>query len=646
MKMPLQAHFAARRSWTAKLRPLGWGAALLLALACPGSMQDVARAQPALPPRYWNRPAYIIDANVDFNLLTVGARERAIVPATPDDPLSSAAFFLYANANGIGGADERHHNLEVDSVTMGGAPVPWRLDGAVLHVATPAPETAPFEVDIAYHGIVPRAPEGAAEDMMGGLGSDLSGLLGGLGGAGAQAAPAKPKNTDYGLYTYGDDILSLSAFWYAQLAVRENGRWADQPPSGLGDVGYSEKSDFQVAFHGLPDDVIVAAPGVETAPDVFRADNVREFAATMSDQYVVNTGTADILGRPVPVTAYTLRKDAATAPKALDVAIHALEIYSRRFGPYEFGSFKVVEAPLRGGAGGMEYSSIVSVAEMLYGDMAAKMGGMISGMNIPGADKMLKSLEGDAGGDGGAPAAAPNVLPDAGAQQGDDGAGAGGAGGMADAVGGLLQQQDEILKTLFEESLAHEVGHQWWCIAVGSDSENHPFLDESLTNWSSMLYWEDRYGKATAAKMIDLHLKSAFTMGIALGGGDKPANLPSDAYTNNLQYGAVIYGKAAIFYAKLRDLVGDDAYFAALRDYYANYRDRLAGPDDLHHLMVARAPDKRDAIDALYQHWINEAHGQEDLGSGTLGGIDLTGMLQSLLGGNLGNIGNLGDLGQ
>ena len=215
--------------------------------------------------------------------------------------------------------------------------------------------------------------------------------------------------------------------------------------------------------------------------------------------------------------------------------------------------------------------------------MGKELGGLMTSLNLPGADELLKSL-------------------------GDDKAGTDG-NAMTGMLGGILGQQKQMLDTMLETTVAHEVAHQWWAIGVGSDSQKHPFVDESLTNWSAMLYYEDRYGKARAAQMSDLNLNTSFSMGAMLGGGDKPANLPTAAYANNLQYGAVVYGKGALFYAKLRALTGDAAFFDALRTYYARFDNKLAGPGDLKAIMIAKSPAKRAQIEALYTRWVDEAHG-------------------------------------
>ncbi len=196
----------------------------------------------------------------------------------------------------------------------------------------------------------------------------------------------------------------------------------------------------------------------------------------------------------------------------------------------------------------------------------------------------------------------------------------------------FLGQQTDLLGSLLEMTVAHEVAHQWWAISVGSDSVREPFVDESLTNYSAVLYFEDRYGRATADKIINMHLKMPYSVGRMLGGADAPANLPTAAYTGSLQYGAIVYGKGALYYDALRRATGDPAFFSSLREYYAKYKSELAGPRTLLEIVQAKAPGA--GVDALYRHWIEEAHGDEDISGGPVTGLQdlLNGFLRQLTG--------------
>jgi hypothetical protein len=204
-----------------------------------------------------------------------------------------------------------------------------------------------------------------------------------------------------------------------------------------------------------------------------------------------------------------------------------------------------------------------------------------------------------------------------------------------DMLGGMLGQQKAVFDSLLEVTIAHEVAHQWWAMGVGSDAQRAPWQDESLTNYSAMIYFEDRYGKEKAEQMMDMHLRQAYSMGRMLGGTDAKVNLASNQYANSMQYGAIVYGKGALFYDALRKLVGDEAFFGALREYYADYNGKLAPPNSLVQIMKAKAPTKGEAIQNLYMRWIESTHGDEDIAGGKVQSVEdlLGGLMGGMLGG-------------
>ena len=492
------------------------------------------------------RLSYRIDAAIDYQLLTFKTTSEVTVPALRGDMLHDAVFFLYANSSGIVD-DDRRKNVVVDGVWLGKEVVPFSLHGAILRVAFDRPQRCPCVLKIDYHGIVPRMTGAGAGPMMGGLGE----LMGGAGGKPAAG------NSDFGLYAYSDGVLSLGAFWYPQLAVRKDGKWVDEAPKGLGDVTYAEASDFDVGIT-VPPNVKVITSGTANTAGRYVASNVRDFAVLMSEDYVCRSKPVEISGKTINTESCTTRKNEARLDSTLDIAAHALQIYSRRFGAYPYDNFKVVEGTLRGGAGGMEFSGMTAIAPMLYTDWNAQlrqMSGLFGGLGD--LDKLLGGLnQGQAGK----------------TQQSQ-------ANGLGDLLGSVLGQQN-MLDSVLEMTVAHEVAHQWWAIAVGSDSVREPFVDESLTNYSAVLYFEDRYGRETAEKMINMHLKTPYSMARMLGMPDAPANLPTSAYGSSIQYSGIVYGKAGLYYDALRKAVGDEAFFSALRSYYAKYRGGLAGTAD------------------------------------------------------------------
>jgi hypothetical protein len=569
------------------------------------------------------RPSYQIDATIDYDLLTFRGSALVMVPASARDPLPDAAFFLYANAAGIVD-DQRRKYIVVDGVSLGHDPVPFNLSGSVLHVGLGEPQVKPFPLRVVFHGVIPRSAGSASGGgLMGGVSPASLGNLGGL--LGTAGADGKRANNDFGLYSYSDGILSLGSFWYPQLAVRRNGKWVDEEPKGLGDVTYAEMSDFDVTLT-LPAGLKVVTSGdAPNDPEPgssgsqkyrYLARNVRDFAVLMSEDYVSKSKTVEAGGKSILVEAHATRQHEGYLDKVLDFSVQALRLYSDRFGPYPYGSFKAAEGTVRGGAGGMEFSGLTSLAPMLFVDwnkQIREISGLLGGT---GLDQLLGGLSGTKPGD-----PARNQVPDA-----------AGRGSLGSFMNLFLGQQTDLLGSLMEMTVAHEVAHQWWAIGVGSDSVREPFVDESLTNYCAVLYFEDRYGRATAEKIIQMHLKMPYSMGRMLGETDAPVNLPTSAYAGGLQYSAVVYGKGALYYGALRRAVGDPVFFSSLREYYARYRGKVAGPRAMLEIVQAKAPSA--GVEGLYRHWIEETHGDEDITGGPVAGLqDLLNELLRKLGG-------------
>jgi hypothetical protein len=118
---------------------------------------------------------------------------------------------------------------------------------------------------------------------------------------------------------------------------------------------------------------------------------------------------------------------------------------------------------------------------------------------------------------------------------------------------------------------AHETGHQWWFDQVANDQALHPWLDESLTTYSEVVFYEALYPDLLPwwwSYRIDYFEPDGFI--------DIPVYEGQNADT----YKYIVYLNGARFLKDLRAEIGDDAFFAFLRDYFAQNRGRIAGEAD------------------------------------------------------------------
>lgn len=190
-----------------------------------------------------------------------------------------------------------------------------------------------------------------------------------------------------------------------------------------------------------------------------------------------------------------------------------------------------------------------------------------------------------------------------------------------------------LLPSMLEFVTAHEVAHQYWHGLVGSDSREHPFIDESLAQWSAQLYMEERYGAERARREGDMQVKMNYHFMRLLGNDDAAVDQPASAFANPMAYAGLVYGKGPYLYNALRSAAGDAVFFRAMRRYVDTWRFRTAPPTGFVDALSAENPSQRARFRSLAQRWLRETHGDDDLGQPDLGAL-----LGPMLGGTNGQV--------
>jgi hypothetical protein len=115
--------------------------------------------------------------------------------------------------------------------------------------------------------------------------------------------------------------------------------------------------------------------------------------------------------------------------------------------------------------------------------------------------------------------------------------------------------------------LAHEAAHQWWYGVVGNDQVREPWLDEALANYSSLLYYEQNHPELVEW-WWDVEVDSYRPTG--------QIDRPIYAYMDGRTYLNAVYRRGSLFLKDLRELMGDEEFFAFLRDYYETQGQQLS----------------------------------------------------------------------
>lgn len=114
----------------------------------------------------------------------------------------------------------------------------------------------------------------------------------------------------------------------------------------------------------------------------------------------------------------------------------------------------------------------------------------------------------------------------------------------------------------WEETIAHELFHQWFGDLVTAESWSNITVNESFANYSEYLWDEYKYGKdhADAHSFEDMQ-------GYLMSGSDQK-DLVRYFYSNKEDvFDAVSYNKGGRILHMLRNYVGDDAFFKSLNVY-------------------------------------------------------------------------------
>jgi hypothetical protein len=150
--------------------------------------------------------------------------------------------------------------------------------------------------------------------------------------------------------------------------------------------------------------------------------------------------------------------------------------------------------------------------------------------------------------------------------------------------------------------LAHEVAHQWWGQAVGWKNYHEQWLSEGLAHYFAVLYAERERGPALLRLLLtDMRESSRALVDqgpIALG--YRLGHLQSDGRI----FRALVYNKAAVVLHMLRQLVGDEAFFAGLRTFYADWKFKKAGTHELRLAMEKHTPLE---LGRFFDRWIGGA---------------------------------------
>ncbi|MBX5481370.1 MAG: aminopeptidase [Myxococcaceae bacterium] len=448
--------------------------------------------------------------------------------------------------------------VKLSNATVNGQPAVMEQPEPTLYRVTLDPAIAPGAqaiVEVRIDATVPELPAGSATLM------------------GAMANAQGPR--DYGAFAASPDVFVLTGI-LPQLPPEDAAGIPWDGPSGLGDLSTAEPAQV-LATLVVPAGYTALASGVALG-EVPQKDGrvrfsygaaaVRDFPVVIARGYEKKSESVG----DITVESWYAKQDAEGGALVLENARSVLEALQKRLGPLPHRTLRMIEVPLTGGAGGMEFSGAALVSSALY--RALSNPSQAIGLP-PGFDQMFAAM----------------------------GQGQGGGSDLR-----------SLMRETLEFTVAHELAHQYFAELVGNDPVTEPVVDEALAQYTALLYVEWKHGQAAAARAREQQLVGPYHFYRLGGGEDGPAARPTAQFAGASEYAALVYGKAPLLHDAERRLVGDAAFYKALRAYVDQYRYRWSCLACFTGVLAKQRPSRAGALTGLRERWWEQAHGDEDLG--------------------------------
>ena len=139
---------------------------------------------------------------------------------------------------------------------------------------------------------------------------------------------------------------------------------------------------------------------------------------------------------------------------------------------------------------------------------------------------------------------------------------------------------------LLEDVVIHEIGHQWFYGMLGSNELAEPWLDEGITTFAEMRYFDEVHGPRgnlfdfPGASRLPWDVNDRYYQQLlyhvtATNGWLKPILTPAHEFGDEaIAYTGVEYAQAGLVMRMLQRLVGDTCFDRIMQTYCARFRFR------------------------------------------------------------------------
>jgi tetratricopeptide (TPR) repeat protein len=141
---------------------------------------------------------------------------------------------------------------------------------------------------------------------------------------------------------------------------------------------------------------------------------------------------------------------------------------------------------------------------------------------------------------------------------------------------GIIFASDRSLTEGFDETVAREVGYQWWGQTVGVKSFDDAWLAQGLSEFSALLFIKDNANEMQFQQALQAQLERA----LAFEQSSSIRNAPQQLDDQSPAYRSVIFYKGSLVFNMLRQFLGQDQFDKMMNEYVAKYAGKNVSIDE------------------------------------------------------------------
>jgi len=156
--------------------------------------------------------------------------------------------------------------------------------------------------------------------------------------------------------------------------------------------------------------------------------------------------------------------------------------------------------------------------------------------------------------------------------------------------------------------IVHETAHQWWYSLVGNDQYSNPWLDEALTEFSTLLFYDNNTGYNLTHQTMIAGMQENYNLFVSvysdvLGSVDTSLTRNISQYPTSPEYTYCVYVKGTLMYDSLYQLVGKKQFLKSIQLYAKTYAYKIATPECL---IACFEKVSKTNLENFFDCWLND----------------------------------------